>query len=184
MLIKRIGWGNWKFQKADVYMSESELMNRKLQKSRDNSVDADRSWAAGSERMCGLCARLRRPEDIARRWKNKRAWRTWRKPLIEIDSLWCARLGSNQQPLPSEGSTLSIELRALQHESAATRMDATPKRDRKDTRFQPYRPPDGLNGGTRRLPADPRDAGKRLLNSSPRPSPPSKSCVYNRPWLI
>ena len=25
---------------------------------------------------------------------------------------WCARLGSNQQPLPSEGSTLSIELRA------------------------------------------------------------------------
>ncbi len=26
---------------------------------------------------------------------------------------WCARLGSNQQPLPSEGSTLSIELRAL-----------------------------------------------------------------------
>ena len=24
---------------------------------------------------------------------------------------WCARLGSNQQPLPSEGSTLSIELR-------------------------------------------------------------------------
>lgn len=41
MLIKRIGWGNWKFQKTDVYMSESELMNRKLQKSRDNSVDAD-----------------------------------------------------------------------------------------------------------------------------------------------
>lgn len=34
--------------------------------------------------------------------------------------IWCARLGSNQQPLPSEGSTLSIELRALQHESAAT----------------------------------------------------------------
>jgi hypothetical protein len=27
---------------------------------------------------------------------------------------WCARLGSNQQPLPSEGSTLSIELRAQQ----------------------------------------------------------------------
>ncbi len=26
---------------------------------------------------------------------------------------WCARLGSNQQPLPSESSTLSIELRAL-----------------------------------------------------------------------
>lgn len=29
-------------------------------------------------------------------------WGKWR---------WCARLGSNQQPLPSEGSTLSIELR-------------------------------------------------------------------------
>ena len=27
--------------------------------------------------------------------------------------MWRARLGSNQQPLPSEGSTLSIELRAL-----------------------------------------------------------------------
>ena len=26
-------------------------------------------------------------------------------------SKWCTRLGSNQQPLPSEGSTLSIELR-------------------------------------------------------------------------
>ncbi|MFL6640376.1 MAG: hypothetical protein ACJ8HC_18015, partial [Paraburkholderia graminis] len=28
------------------------------------------------------------------------------------------------------------------------------------------------------------DAGKRLLNSAPRLSPPSKASVYNRPWLI
>ena len=35
---------------------------------------------------------------------------------------WRARLGSNQQPLPSEGSTLSIELRAQRepHSSSAT----------------------------------------------------------------
>src|SRR5580658_7603422 len=32
---------------------------------------------------------------------------------------WCARLGSNQQPLPSEGSTLSIELRARMTEGTA-----------------------------------------------------------------
>ncbi len=31
-------------------------------------------------------------------------------PLVTLMH-WCARLGSNQQPLPSEGSTLSIELR-------------------------------------------------------------------------
>jgi hypothetical protein len=63
-------------------------------------------------------------------------------------------------------------------------MDATPKRDRKDTRFRPYRPPDGLDGEIRRLPAALRDAGKRLLNTARRPSPPLKCSVYNRPWLI
>ena len=30
---------------------------------------------------------------------------------LSADLWWCIRLGSNQQPLPSEGSTLSIELR-------------------------------------------------------------------------
>jgi Phage integrase family len=54
---------------------------------------------------------------------------------------WCARLGSNQQPLPSEGSTLSIELRALQLKSATK---AALKRDREDTRFPAPRPPSGL----------------------------------------
>jgi hypothetical protein len=97
---------------------------------------------------------------------------------------WRARLGSNQQPLPSEGSTLSIELRALQHESAATRTDATPKRDRKDTRFQPHRPPGGPQGGIPSNALHLNDAGKRLLNTSPSPSPWPKACVYNRPWLI
>jgi hypothetical protein len=31
-----------------------------------------------------------------------------------VETRWCVRLGSNQQPLPSEGSTLSIELRTPQ----------------------------------------------------------------------
>src|SRR5579864_8859592 len=48
---------------------------------------------------------------------------------------WRARLGSNQQPLPSEGSTLSIELRAHSAKSAAKSNKAAPKRDREDTRF-------------------------------------------------
>ena len=30
---------------------------------------------------------------------------------LSAELWWCIRLGSNQQPLPSEGSTLSIELR-------------------------------------------------------------------------
>ena|GEM_PF-4188558 len=38
-------------------------------------------------------------------------WRSGENPC----QIWRARLGSNQQPLPSEGSTLSIELRALHH---------------------------------------------------------------------
>jgi hypothetical protein len=33
-----------------------------------------------------------------------------------VVTCWCARLGSNQQPLPSEGSTLSIELRTQRRE--------------------------------------------------------------------
>ena len=33
-----------------------------------------------------------------------------------LQNPWCARLGSNQQPLPSEGSTLSIELRTQERD--------------------------------------------------------------------
>jgi hypothetical protein len=64
------------------------------------------------------------------------------------------------------------------------RTDATPKQDRKDTRFRPNRPPDGPYDTIQRLSAKLHDPGKRLLNTPPRCSPPPKSCVYNRPWLI
>jgi hypothetical protein len=63
------------------------------------------------------------------------------EPLIDTAEFWCARLGSNQQPLPSEGSTLSIELRAHFTKSAAKSTEAAPKRDREHTRFRVTRPP-------------------------------------------
>src|SRR3990167_8965280 len=47
---------------------------------------------------------------------NRVWWRLSQAPntrqISDLDEPWRARLGSNQQPLPSEGSTLSIELRA------------------------------------------------------------------------
>jgi hypothetical protein len=96
---------------------------------------------------------------------------------------WCARLGSNQQPLPSEGSTLSIELRALQRESATK---SALKRDREDTRFPATRPPTALERPRQHLrqpPTASADPGKRPLKTLSRRSPPPKLCVYNRPWL-
>ena len=73
---------------------------------------------------------------------------------------WCARLGSNQQPLPSEGSTLSIELRALRRshclracaslQNRATSVEkhaCRANRVREDTRFRAIRPSDGLVRG-------------------------------------
>ena len=50
-------------------------------------------------------------------WLQDVARRAGAKHLRRKASVWRARLGSNQQPLPSEGSTLSIELRA-QREAA------------------------------------------------------------------
>ena len=43
--------------------------------------------------------------DLAKQWLRFHGDKDLR------GDVWCARLGSNQQPLPSEGSTLSIELR-------------------------------------------------------------------------
>ena len=53
-----------------------------------------------------------RTEDPSASWVAQ-----W--PTNERRESWCARLGSNQQPLPSEGSTLSIELRARMTEGTA-----------------------------------------------------------------
>jgi hypothetical protein len=64
-------------------------------------------------------------------------------------SAWRARLGSNQQPLPSEGSTLSIELRAqrggLSHRpcGAPARPGVTPGAGPIIRRFAPGQPPHG-----------------------------------------
>ena len=43
-------------------------------------------------------------------WAGWARW-AWADAANSLCNPWCARLGSNQQPLPSEGSTLSIELR-------------------------------------------------------------------------
>lgn len=77
-------------------------------------LDTERSsvWqrALGNLRAAGVAATVvlgatavvsltSKPADAAEKAQETKTWR--------------ARLGSNQQPLPSEGSTLSIELRAL-----------------------------------------------------------------------
>lgn len=102
-----------------------------------------------------------RGREVDRRKAAKRGrWENWMKrsgddvgqQSIRTDHVhagdWRARLGSNQQPLPSEGSTLSIELRAhaakiRQKRCKITRLmrNAAPKRDRENTRFRAVRPP-------------------------------------------
>jgi hypothetical protein len=110
-------------------------------------------------------------------------------------SIWRARLGSNQQPLPSEGSTLSIELRAHHHKLrrifAKARQPERPRRHRERPQGYPVsaepstgRPPTPIPATSTQRPTVLTDAGKRLLNTVRAPSPPPKPCVYNRPWLI
>jgi hypothetical protein len=59
--------------------------------------------------------------------------------VFDNGKTWRARLGSNQQPLPSEGSTLSIELRAHRRKALPRRTHrkaaARPMRIREDTGF-------------------------------------------------
>ena len=107
-----------------------------------------------------------------------------RKPC----QLWRARLGSNQQPLPSEGSTLSIELRALRLNTKAPRPGGrSAERDREDTRFHATRPP---HAPARLLPRQVSPPEKRLFPPQLRVNaagsiparvwPPRKPSVYNR----
>ena len=64
----------------------------------------------GTPSATGLCRGRRQAAAKAGTASRKQNFRS--SPMTIAMRWWCARLGSNQQPLASEASTLSIELRA------------------------------------------------------------------------